>query len=304
MNDMTFSLRKLWQFIVLAEEGNFTRAADRLNISQPSLSRSILQLEESCGLRLFDRGRLGVTLTAAGTDLAAAARQVLSQVQAIEQNLALQSRGEAGRVAIGIGPLAASFLMARLIAKSVERRPSLRVTSMIDKSSVLVAKVLDGSLDFAICSTKTFEPNPALATRSLGTLKMGYFVRAGHPLQQAGEPLSWDDFSPYPRATGIPPQPPADGSPRGTFGPLPPTIECNDYEILRQIMWQTDAIWLTSGSLLERELAEGAAVKLIAASDEGPQSADVVLVRLAARSQSPAMRHMIEVATTLMGGII
>jgi len=292
------SLRKLRQLVALADEGNFTRAAERLGMTQPSLSRSIAELERSCGLRLFDRGRLGVTLTTAGSDLVADGRQILGRVAAIEQNLALQSRGDAGKVALGVGPLAASYLMGRLLQECLGRWPSVKITASIDTTSALVERVLDGRLDFCVVAANSLQPNPALAVTKLATFKLGYFVRAGHPLATATTSLTWSELTPYPRASGKT-QPGSEPALQAIFGPLSATVECDDYEVLRQAVTQTDAIWIASDRLLQRELAEGL-VKEIHPRPGRALQAELALVRLAGRSQHPVMRQVIAAVSAIM----
>jgi DNA-binding transcriptional LysR family regulator len=299
---MMLSLRKLRQLVTLAQEGNFTRAAEKLGMTQPSLSRSIAELEQSCGLRLFDRGRLGVTLTPAGSDLVGDARQILGQVDSIEQNLELQSRGEAGRVAFGAGPLVASYLMTRLLSVCLARWPALKIRASIDTTSALIQKVLDGTLDFCVCAANRLEPNPALVTKKLSAFKLGYFVRAAHPLAGATGPLAWSELAPYPRAAGTV-QPPPEPSLRTIFGPLGTTVECDDYEVLRQAMSQSDAIWLASAQLLERELAAGLVMEIHPKAERTLEAAEMVLVRLAGRSQSPAMLQVTGVVTAILSSV-
>ena len=77
-------LRHLRYFVVVAEEGNITRAAERLHIAQPPLSRQIQQLEEELGVPLLVRGSRPLTLTEAGQFFYAHARQLLSQTRELE----------------------------------------------------------------------------------------------------------------------------------------------------------------------------------------------------------------------------
>jgi DNA-binding transcriptional LysR family regulator len=295
---MMLTLRKLQQIVVLADEGHFTRAAEKLGMTQPSLSRSVAELEQSCGLRLFDRGGHRITPTAAGADLVRDARRVLGQVGGIERNLLLQSRGAAGRVALGLGPLAASYLLAKLLSECLGQWPSLVIVAAIDTTDALIQKLLDGQVDFCVCATNQLQSTPALAIRPLGAFKLGYFVRAGHPLANAKAPLTWEDLAPFPRAVGTM-QPPAEPSLERIFGPLGSTVECDDYEVIRQAVGSSDMVWLASEQVLERELAESRVVEIHPSPDELPD-AEIALVRLAGRSQSPAMLRTITLITAIM----
>lgn len=94
-------LRQLQYFLVVAEELNFSRAAARLQMSQPPLSRQILQLEQEIGIELFRRTKRRVELTDAGKVFLAETRQILSQVEQSVQLAQRANRGEIGRLIVG-----------------------------------------------------------------------------------------------------------------------------------------------------------------------------------------------------------
>jgi DNA-binding transcriptional LysR family regulator len=79
---MTIELRHLRSFLAIADEGSITRAAQRLHVSQPALSRTLAQLESSLAIRLVDRSTHHLTLTAVGTEFAASVRDVVQRLDA------------------------------------------------------------------------------------------------------------------------------------------------------------------------------------------------------------------------------
>ncbi|MEZ0602503.1 LysR substrate-binding domain-containing protein [Paraburkholderia sp. IW21] len=95
-------IRQLRYFIAVAEEGNFSRAAERLHMSQPPLSQQIKALEDSLGVTLFMRGRLGARLTRAGEALLVRARSIVNDCDSVEKLVRRVADGLEGYIRIGI----------------------------------------------------------------------------------------------------------------------------------------------------------------------------------------------------------
>src|ERR1700735_3110993 len=94
-------LRHLRYFVAVAEELNFTRAAERLGIAQPPLSHQIKQLEEGLGAQLFRRRTRGVELTDAGKLMLEQARVILREVETARIGTQRRARGETGQIILG-----------------------------------------------------------------------------------------------------------------------------------------------------------------------------------------------------------
>src|ERR1700754_2073881 len=109
----TMELRDLEYFVVVAEQGNVGRAADRLQLSQPALSKTLKRLEDALQVRLFRRSANGMELTAEGSLLLSRARELHHSLRNVAREVSDVSRGHAGHINVGVGPNANDdFLLA------------------------------------------------------------------------------------------------------------------------------------------------------------------------------------------------
>jgi DNA-binding transcriptional LysR family regulator len=121
-------LRHMRYFVAVAEEKSFTRAAARLHLAQPSLSRQIRDLEEELGVPLLHRGKGGLTLTAAGNEYFAQARRILADSDAAVRVAQAAGRSEHRQLLIGtIEPLMSSGLLTAILKNFASLHPDIRV---------------------------------------------------------------------------------------------------------------------------------------------------------------------------------
>ena len=129
-------LRQLRYFIAVAEEGNYSRAAERLHISQPPLSQQIKSLEGTLRVTLFERGRHGARLTRAGEALLTRARRIVDDCDSVERQVRRVAEGLEGYLRIGIinsvmyGPLPLTLRQFQLRNPGVEWTLHENPTSM------------------------------------------------------------------------------------------------------------------------------------------------------------------------------
>ena len=156
-------LEPLEHFLLIAEHGTFTEAARRAHLTQPALSASIRRLEEELGGALFDRGRHGATLTAAGEALMPHALAALAAVEdarrAVEQIEGLT----AGRVRIGAGATACTYFLPKPLAAFRRRHPEIRFLLRETTTDEALDGLSEGSLDLAVLSDteslqRSYEP--------------------------------------------------------------------------------------------------------------------------------------------------
>ncbi|MFG2352439.1 LysR family transcriptional regulator [Streptomyces sp. NPDC048521] len=141
-------LRQLRYFVAVAEELNFGRAAERLLIAGPSLSQQIKALERDLGVRLFDRDRRSVSLTAAGSALLPHTRALLEQAD----DLRHRARRLSGSEPVRLGYV--NWLPADLTART-SAVAQLHIDAWVAPSHAQAARVADGSLDLAVCWVRT-----------------------------------------------------------------------------------------------------------------------------------------------------
>src|SRR6202046_1747540 len=134
----------------IAETGSFSRAAERCQVAQPSLSQQVLKLEEELGTKLFDRLGRSIRLTEAGRTFMPRARTILEQMEAARTTAADQNTDLRGSVAIGVIPTVAPYLIPSYVARFVKKYPDAKLRIVEETTSVLVEGLRDLSIDLAI----------------------------------------------------------------------------------------------------------------------------------------------------------
>jgi DNA-binding transcriptional LysR family regulator len=149
-------LRHLRYFVTVAEELHFSRAAERLHISPPSLTQQIQNLERELGTRLFTRNKRSVTLTDAGTRFLDEARLTLQQAEHAALVARLAGRGDIGRLEIGYASSAAcAGLVTAAVAKYCQAHPLVTISLSMMQAARQLEHLTEGRLDIG------FLRNPA-----------------------------------------------------------------------------------------------------------------------------------------------
>ncbi|WP_026402282.1 LysR family transcriptional regulator [Actinomadura rifamycini] len=178
---MDVDTRLLRYFVTVAEEGNLTRAAERLYVSQPALTKQIRQLEARLGVRLFTRSRAGMALTDPGRALADRAPALLDGWDDAWRATKAASRRAARVLYVGYLASAANEATPRIIAEFVRRRPGWRVEMRQSPWSAPAAGLDEGTVDVALVRLP-FPGQDGFHVRVLITEPRHVVLPAAHPL--------------------------------------------------------------------------------------------------------------------------
>lgn len=173
-------LRQLLYTLKIAEERNFSRAADKLHIAQPSLSQQLSKLEQELGVKLFQRNTSTVELTHAGASFIKHARKIMDAVEQLRQEMDDISQLRAGRVVIGSMPITGSHLLPYVLPAFKEAYPDIQVNLLEDTSLNLEKLTAGGGTDLSLLSLPLQEPS--LTYEAIGEEKIDLAIPPNHVL--------------------------------------------------------------------------------------------------------------------------
>src|SRR5215510_13991076 len=143
-------LRDIEYFEEIAEQRHLGRAAERLGLSQPALSKSLRRLEEAMQVKLFDRNSKGLELTAEGSLLLARARDLRLSLRNVAREVSEVSEGRAGHLRIGVGPSIPTRLISNALARLFTEAPRVTARLTISDADEIIPALRKGDLDLNI----------------------------------------------------------------------------------------------------------------------------------------------------------
>ncbi|SSW68842.1 LysR family transcriptional regulator [Achromobacter agilis] len=299
---MSLSIRSLQHFAVLAEEKHFSRAAQRLHLTQSALTRSIQALEDSLGLVLVDRASTGVVPTQAGRTVLERAQRILGETRDLRREAELIRGHDTGRVNLGVGVFPAAGFLSLLLVRIAREHPGLSVHVEVESWQRLLDKLLQDKLDFAVAVTHSLPPPDDFAVRPLPPQHGGLFTRAGHPLQGVAKPRLRAALGQYRlAATDLPPKA-RDYLARlyqVTRDELPIAFECDSVAALRDVALGSDVVLFCTREAIAAELELGLLAPLPLAYPATGQLTHNVIHR-ARRTLSPTAERVIELVQELL----
>jgi LysR family transcriptional regulator, carnitine catabolism transcriptional activator len=192
---MNITLRQLQVFAAASRARSFSEAADRLGISQPSLSSTIRKIEEQLSLRLFDRTTRSLLLTADGRDLAAVAEDLVRDFETALGGIAARSAGKRGRVAIAVLPSIAATVLPDVLRDFAKEFPEIDVAIHDVLQDRAIALARNGTVDFSI--TTQAAAYSELQYDEIGSDPFFLVCKRNHVLARQ-RAVTWRDIAAHP----------------------------------------------------------------------------------------------------------
>ena len=189
--------RQLALAVLLDTERHLGRAALALNVSQPAASKLLLQMEDTLGVRLFEREPRGMVPTPSGEALVRYARGVLNDFGATRDEMAAIGSGLRGTIRIGCVAGAVPGLLAGALRDYKARHPRVALSISVSTSDRVIAQLADGQFDLALCRLQSRGLSDDFQTVPLLDEAQVVVVRAGHPLVQRSR-IMLDDLVAFP----------------------------------------------------------------------------------------------------------
>ena len=183
-------LRHLHTFVAVAQQGTLGRAAETLNLSQPALSKTLNELEQLTGTRLFERGRLGAQLTLVGEQFLTHAVKVLDALNTAGQALIRKEGVNNDVVRIGALPTAALGVLPAVIGQFHQQQKDVTLQVATMNNTMLLAALKSGDIDLGIGRMSDPELMTGLNYELLFLESLKLVVRPDHPLLHENITLS------------------------------------------------------------------------------------------------------------------
>jgi DNA-binding transcriptional LysR family regulator len=181
------TLRQFRYFISVAETASVASASRMLSIAQSAITKSILELEETLGVRLFERSARGMVLTPDGHRFLASARKVLAAVTDATRLHNAQAKGLSGALTIGVTSLVAGYYLADLLTRFKRQCPEVEVFVAEDQAPFLEHLLINGELDAAIMVSNALSERQALVAETLTRSPNRVWLPANHALTEGDQ---------------------------------------------------------------------------------------------------------------------
>lgn len=288
-------IRHLNSLVAIADTGSLVRAADQLSVTQPAVSKTLAELEEIVGRRLFERTPRGVKLTGAGRVLLRYAGSSLRSIREGLDSIAGEAPVDAPTLLIGVLPNVAATVLPPALLRFAEEMPHARVSVRTGSNAQLIAALRQGLLDVVIGRLAEPSDMQRVTFEHLYTEPLVLVVRSGHELARrrrlsAANLREWRLVLPD---AGTPIREAADRFFLASGMGLPQrTLETIDVSFGRSYVLQSNAVWCVPLGAVENDLAQRTLTRLPINTKvtEGP----VGLTQRVDRLPSEALQRLVD----------
>lgn len=299
------NLRHLEHWLALADTGSFSRAAEKLHITQSALSRSIQALEDELGGPLVDRIGKRNELTPLGQVVLERARRIVDEASELKQGAAVLQQGGLGHLQLGLGSGPGAMLMTPWLVYMALHHPGVKVSITRGPTELQLQQLRDRSLDALVVDVRRVVPAADLIIGPVFDMPAGLVCRAGHPLlSRFAQEVPFEALLQYPVAS----IPLSDEVARllvARYGARADpaeltTLQCEDIASLLETVRQTDAIYLGILGAARDALVRGE-LCIIPVEPALNAGARLGMVTLAGRTELPVMRVFRDFVEHMLG---
>ncbi len=259
MENALLDVSDLHMVETICTTGSLTKAAETLNVSQPTLSKRLARLEHQLKAKLFQRGPTGLTPTLIANYLIESSTHIKASVASVERQVERILEHDKGDLRVGVGPIIEQVLFPPVLIEFAKQTGSVRVYVFTDRADVLLNQLREGSLDVIAgpynAADPTYEDEGILAIELIREETINV-ARPGHPIfeGQANE-----EFLNYPYAA-----PPRQGvmSKEPRFMKERPRVSADNYALLKRLVLETDYICGGPREIFREELRSGAMIEI------------------------------------------
>lgn len=247
---------------VISDLGSINKAAEVLNISQPTLSKKVSRLEQKIKMELFYRDNAGMLPTKAAKFLLCEGDQLRTQLGVIERKLELMANGMNGCVRVGVGPIIEQVILPKVLLDFAESDYSFKIAVTTMSQATLLEQLKRSEIDIAIGPFSDDDVPDNLVVPLCASEPLVVAVRQGHPLCQQAN-INLDDMAHY--KTVSPNVPKSLGHQVSMLiegRELAPEIECENYAMAKTIVANSDYVTAGPKSLFHNEFASGELVMI------------------------------------------
>ncbi|MDP5147043.1 LysR family transcriptional regulator [Shewanella sp. ULN5] len=291
-------LRNIKHFVTLAEFQHFNRAAQKLSITQPSLSRSIQKLESLVGGKLFERDSKNMSITALGVITLNHCLKIINEHDKLIEELASFHGNNEFEIKIGASPIPSNSLVGPILGEYIKARPSMTLDLKVDGWQSLSEQLLAGNLDVFVAESRftKLDEHPHFNVIELPPFPVIFCCRPQHPLASLHR-LYLASFKDYPLA--IPTHLPTNIANqfddlfelrRKNFAGL---VRFDQFHAIKSSIYHSDLVALTPEIAVREELTMGTLIQLT------PQlmpklNAHFSIISLAGKTQSQSVKTFID----------